>query len=154
MIEDSKNSGVEIITGWPEHTIDLVIKQNDLYRNNGGGCSTDATIEHYKISKPENITKDMFSTLCNDELESNKAFIQRDLHSLLGLVFIDSIPGDFQTVGNCSLYSLLIALKTKYQLFLPENIAEQLLTDTVKFLNSFIWKNILLFMQIIQLPHT
>ncbi|WP_115704713.1 ankyrin repeat domain-containing protein [Legionella sainthelensi] len=137
MIEDSKNSGVEIITGWPEHTIDLVIKQNDLYRNNGGGCSTDATIEHYKISKPENITKDMFSTLCNDELESNKAFIQRDLHSLLGLVFIDSIPGDFQTVGNCSLYSLLIALKTKYQLFLPENIAEQLLTDTVKFFEQF-----------------
>lgn len=137
MIEDSKNAGVEIITGWPEHTIDLVMKQNDLYRNNGGGCSTDATIEHYKISKPENITKDMFSTLYKDEWESNKAYIQRDLHGLLGLVFIDSIPGDFQTVGNCSLYSLLLALKTKYQLFLPANIAEQLHADTIKFFEQF-----------------
>ncbi|CEG57250.1 ankyrin repeat domain-containing protein [Legionella fallonii] len=137
MIEDSKNSGVEVITGWPGHTMNLVVKQGDLYRNNGGGCSTDATTEHYKISKPENITKDVFTTLYQDSNELNKTYIQRDLHSLLGLVFSGSIPGDFQTVGNCSLYSQIISLKTKYRLFLSESIADELFAETIKFFEQF-----------------
>ncbi len=154
MVEDSKNSGVEIITGWPGHTMNLVIKQDDLYRNNGGGCSIDVTTEHYKISKPENITKDLFATLDDDGNESNKTYIQRDMHSRLGLVFVGSIPGDFQTVGNCSLYSLLIALKSKYRLFLPETIADQLFADTIEFFEQFYLKEYLsLYANNPTLPH-
>lgn len=137
MLEDSKKTGVEIITGWPGHTMDIVVTQDDLYRNNGGGCSTDAITEHYKISKPESITKDMFSTLNEDWKESTKTYIQKDLHSLLGLIFTDGTSGEFQTVGNCSLYSLLIALKTKYRLFLPGHIADPLFADTIKFFEQF-----------------
>lgn len=137
MVEDSKNSGVEVATGWPGHLISIIIKGDDLYRINGGGCSTDAVTEHYKIAKHEHVNKDMFATLYGHENESNKTYIQRDLHSLLGLTFVDRIPGDFQRVGNCALYNLLIAIKIKYRLLLPEGIADQLFLETIKFFERF-----------------
>ncbi|PWY54022.1 hypothetical protein DGG96_19155 [Legionella qingyii] len=137
MEEDSKKSGVELFTGWPGHGIDLIIKQKDLYRNNGGGCSTDSTTEHYTITKSENVTKKVFATLYEDSYEANKTFIQQDLHETLGLVYHDSIDGEFQTVGNCDLHNKLIALKIKYRLFLPESIADELFTDTIRFFEQF-----------------
>ncbi|MCL9683954.1 ankyrin repeat domain-containing protein [Legionella maioricensis] len=138
MIADSKTSGVEVFTGWPEHGIDLIVKEESLYRNNGGGCSTDATTEHYNMSKVGNLTEEVFAKLYADSAEeSNKSYIQRDLHDLLGLTFENIIPGKFQTVGNCSLESKLIALKVKYRLFLPESIADALFADTIKFFEQF-----------------
>lgn len=138
MIADSKNSGVEILTGWSGHAINLIIKEDDFYRNNGGGCSTDATTEHYKISKVANLTEPVIAKLYSDSAqESNKTYIQRDLHDILGLIFDSMITGKFQTVGNCSLESMLIALKIKYRLFLPESIADELFTDTVRFFEQF-----------------
>ncbi|MBL7479172.1 ankyrin repeat domain-containing protein [Legionella bononiensis] len=138
MIEDSKNTGVELITGWTGHAVNLIVKQDNLYRNNGGGCSTDATTEHYKISKPENLTPAVIEELYGkSHQESNKTYIQRDLHAILGLIFEGMIAGTFQTVGNCSLESLIIALKIKYRLFFPEHIADELFTDTVRFFEQF-----------------
>ena len=138
ILEDSKNSGVELITGWAGHAVNLVIKQDNLYRNNGGGCSTDATTEQYRISKPENLTPEVIKEIYSkSHQESNKTYIQRDLHAILGLVFEGMIAGTFQTVGNCSLESLIIALKIKYRLFFPEHIADELFADTVRFFKQF-----------------
>lgn len=138
VITDSKNSGVELFTGWDGHAVNLIIKQDDLYRNNGGGCSTDATTEHYKITKPEHLSEDMIAKLYNDENEeSNKSFIQHELHDLLGLKLLSTDTGKFQTVGNCSLESKLIALKQKYRLFLAEAIADELFEDTIQFFKHF-----------------
>ncbi|WP_131781685.1 ankyrin repeat domain-containing protein [Legionella gresilensis] len=138
IIDDSKNIGAEIITGWTEHAIDLIIKQDDFYRNNGGGCSMDATTEHYKISKIDNLTDSVIDKLYHEsDRESNKPYIQRELHELLGLIFHEAIAGKFQTVGNCSLASMLIALKVKYRLFLPEEIADKLYADTILFFEQF-----------------
>lgn len=138
VIADSKKSGVEILTGWPDHAVDLIIKGDNFYRNNGGGCSTDATTEHYKISKTENLTEAVIATFYSDNnKETNKTYIQRDLHDILGLIFDRMITGKFQTVGNCSLESMLIALKIKYRLFLPESIADELFADTVRFFEQF-----------------
>ncbi|WP_454782316.1 ankyrin repeat domain-containing protein [Legionella sp. WA2022007384] len=154
MIEDSKKSGVELFTGWPGHGIDLIIKQNELYRNNGGGCSTDTTTEHYKITKSENLTKEVFATLYEDSYESNKTYIQHDLHDTLGLVYNGRIDGEFQTVGNCDLHNKLIALKIKYRLFLPESIADALFTDTIQFFEQFFLKEYLsLYANNPTLPH-
>ncbi|STX51319.1 Ankyrin repeat protein [Legionella busanensis] len=138
VLTDSKNLGAEIITGWPEHAIDIIIQQDDFYRNNGGGCSTDATTEHYKISKHENLNEAVLDKLFNkSNYESNKSYIQHELHEILGLTFANTIAGKFQTVGNCSLASMLIALKVKYRLFLPEDIADELYTDTISFFEQF-----------------
>ena len=138
MLADSKNAGVEIITGWSGHAVNLIVKGDDLYRNNGGGCSTDATTEHYKIAKTENLTEEMFAKLFKEShYESNKTYIQRDLHDILGLIFDRIITGKFQTVGNCSLESMLIALKIKYRLFLSESIADELFADTIAFFEQF-----------------
>lgn len=138
LLEDSKHSGAEIITGWPEHSIDLIIKQDDYYRNNGGGCSTDYPIEHYKISKAKALTTEVIAPLyTNSDQEINKTYIQRDLNTKLGLTFIGGIGNTFQTVGNCSFYSLLLALKTKYRLFLSEERAEELFASTLTFFEQF-----------------
>ncbi|MCW8400033.1 ankyrin repeat domain-containing protein [Legionella sp. PATHC038] len=154
MEEDSKQSGVELFTGWPEHGIDIIIKQKDLYRNNGGGCSTDTTTEHYKITKPENVTKQVFASLFVDTYESNKTYIQQNLHETLGLVYHDRIDGEFQTVGNCDLHNKLIALKIKYRLFLPESIADELFIDTIQFFEQFFLKEYLsLYANNSALPH-
>ncbi|MGQ3887401.1 ankyrin repeat domain-containing protein [Legionella sp. CNM-1927-20] len=138
VLADSKNSGAEIITGWLEHAVDLIFHQDDFYRNNGGGCSMDATTEHYKITKTQNLTEAVLDKLYHESnRESNKPYIQRDLHNILGLVFDSTIAGKFQTVGNCSLASMLIALKVKYRLFLPQEIADELFTDTISFFEQF-----------------
>ncbi|WP_419418418.1 ankyrin repeat domain-containing protein [Legionella sp. D16C41] len=138
ILADSKTCGAEIITGWSGHAIDLIIHQDNLYRNNGGGCSTDITTEHYKITKPQNLSAEVLTKLFKESrLESNKPYIQHDLHTLLGLVFNQSIAGKFQTVGNCSLASMLIALKVKYRLFLPADIADELYLDTITFFEQF-----------------
>lgn len=138
MIEDSQRLGVEIITGWKGHAINLIIKNDNLYRSNGGGCSTDTTTEHYKITKTKNVTSAVLKTLyTNSSKESNKKYIQQDLHDLLGLQFMEGIDGTFQTVGNCSLQSMLIALKVKYQLFLPKDMADLVYADTLKFFEQF-----------------
>ncbi|STX27896.1 Ankyrin repeat protein [Legionella beliardensis] len=138
ILADSTNLGAEIVTGWPEHAIDLIIQQDNFYRNNGGGCSTDATTEHYKMSKAQNLTKEIIAKLYNEtSQESNKTYIQRDLHNILGLIFDSTVDGKFQTVGNCSLASLLIALKVKYRLVLPEAIADELYADTIAFFEQF-----------------
>lgn len=138
MIEDSQKSGVEILTGWPRHAINLIIKEDKFYRNNGGGCSIDTPTECYKIPSTQNITKEVLAKLyTHDYSEANKTYIQQDLHRILGLIFYGSIPGAFQTVGNCAFHSMLIALKVKYRLFLPEHIADELFADTVKFFKEF-----------------
>lgn len=138
MKHDAHQSGVEIITGWPRHGIGLLIKMDDYFRNNGGGCSTDATTEHYKITKPENLTETVFEKLLKDHhSESNKLYIQQKLHEILGLKFVGTIPGAFQTVGNCSFESRRIALKPKYRLVLPEAIADDIYKDTLEFFEQF-----------------
>lgn len=138
VIADSKNSGVEIITGWHKHAVNLIFKEDNFYRNNGGGCSTDTTTEHYKISNTSNLKEEVLAKLYKDRnKESNKTYIQRDLHDILGLTFASSITGEFQTVGNCGLKSLLIALKIKYRLFLPEVIADELYADTIQFFEKY-----------------
>lgn len=137
MVEESQREGVEIITGWPGHAIDLIFKGNDFYRNNTGGCSTDTTTEHYSIKKPEEISTALFEQLYKCDEEANKIFIQEKLHHLLGLNYLEGIPGQFQTVGNCSFQSLLISLKIKYRLFLPEEIAAEVYKDTIQFFEKF-----------------
>lgn len=144
MLKDYQSTGFELLTGWLEHAIDLIFKQGDLYRNNGGGCSTDTTTEHYKIANLAQVSIALVLRLyLNNSQESNKSFIQKDLHQLLGLLFTESIPGKFQTVGNCSFQSLLIALKVKYRLFLPGNIADRLYEESVKFFENFYAKEYL-----------
>lgn len=137
-ISDSKESGIEVYTGFMDHSVNLIFKGDDFYRSNGGGCSTDTTTEHYKMSKAENLTEEVLTKLYrNMYQESNKPYIQHELHTLLGLKFVGAIDGKFQTVGNCSFESLRIALKPKYRLFLPAEIADELYTDTVAFFEQF-----------------
>ncbi|MDR3501586.1 MAG: ankyrin repeat domain-containing protein [Legionella sp.] len=134
-LEESQGVGVELISGWQNHAISMIIKQDNFYRNNGGGCSTDQAIEHYKITKREAITTGFIAPILqNADKESNKKYIQQEIHDLLGLNYIGSVPGAFQSTGNCSFYSLLLALKVKYRLFIAEEeIADALFADTVKF---------------------
>ncbi|RUR08440.1 ankyrin repeat domain-containing protein [Legionella sp. km772] len=138
-LEDGQGAGVELITGWPGHAVNLIIQKDNLYRNNGGGCSTDQAIEHYKITKPESLTTALIAPILkNDHRESNKKYIQQELHGLLGLNYISPIPGAFQRVGNCSFHSLLLALKVKYRLFVAdEEAADALFLDTMKFFERF-----------------
>jgi ankyrin repeat protein len=134
-VEESQGVGVELISGWQNHTISMIIKQDNFYRNNGGGCSTDQAIEHYRITKREAITTEFIAPILrNADNESNKKYIQQEIHDVLGLNYIGSVPGAFQRTGNCSFYSLLLALKVKYRLFIAdEEIADTLFADTVKF---------------------
>ncbi len=138
MLKDSAQHGLEIITGWSEHAISLVIRGNTLYRSNGGGCSTDATTEEYEISKPENLTADVINILLGDSTKHNrKTYIQGDLHAVLGLKLKNKHKGKFQTVGNCSFESRRIALLPIYQLFLPDKPANEIYADTLSFFENY-----------------
>lgn len=144
ILSDIQSGGVEIVTGWKGHSIDLIIKQDDLYRNNAGGCSTDATTEEYKITRPDQLTDTLFKRLYQyNSRKENKTYIQQDLHEILGLEFTQSHGDHFQTVGNCGLYSQLIALKTKYRLFLPKEIADRIYEDSIEFFEQFFLKEYL-----------
>lgn len=138
ILADCQSEGAEILTGWFEHGITLFIKKNLLIRHNGGGCSSDATIECYTITNPDALNEKLISKLirnCNDE--SNKLFIQRDLHSILGLQLTKKIKGKFQKVGNCCLESLRISTQSKYDIFLPPAIANEIFLDMSAFIEDF-----------------
>ncbi|MCW8452456.1 ankyrin repeat domain-containing protein [Legionella quinlivanii] len=144
ILSDIQSGGVEIVTGWSGHAINLIIKQDDLYRNNAGGCSTDATTEAYKITRPDQLTDTVFRRLYQqNNRKENKTYIQQNLHEILGLEFNQGHGEDFQTVGNCGLYSQLIALKTKYRLFLPPEIANRIYEDSIEFFEQFFLKEYL-----------
>lgn len=138
MLNDCRHASLEIFTGWPGHAIGLIIHGNSLTRANGGGCSTDATTEEYEITKPDQLTVEVLERLvCKNDEEGNKTFIQRDLHELLGLKLRNKKRGKFQTVGNCGFESKRIALLTKYELFLPADMAQEIYKDTLAFFESF-----------------
>lgn len=138
LIVETQGQVLEIATGWSGHAINIVFRGNEMYRNNGGGCSVDTTTEQYHIGKPENLTGSVFAKLYSDKSkESNKTYIQRDIHELLGLQYKGAIEGKFQTVGNCTFESLRIALKVKYRLFVPVAIADEIYEDTLKFFEVF-----------------
>lgn len=137
MVEDSQGTGISILSGWPGHAILIIIIGENLYRINGGSCSTDTAIEHYKITKKEEISTALFKNLYNSFEETNKSYIQEHLHSILGLRFLRNLPGPAQTVGNCSFHSALLSLRVQYQLFLPETIIDELYADTLGFFKNF-----------------
>lgn len=138
ILADIQSIGAEILTGWFDHGVILFLKENLLVRNNGGDCSTDATIEYYTITKPDAINEELIAKLIrNSRDESNKLFIQRDLHSLLGLKLIDKIQGKFQTVSNCSFESVRIALHSKYRIFLPPSVSDILFSDTIDYIENY-----------------
>jgi ankyrin repeat protein len=138
MLQDSRTHGVEIITGWRRHAIGIVIKGEHFYRDNGGGCSTDATTEEYSIGKPAALTTAVLQQLsCDSSLSKNKKFIQQDLHQILGLALTGKQNGVFQTVGNCSVESKRISLLSKLRLFLPDNIAADIFAHAKAFMADF-----------------
>ena len=137
-LNNMQQAGIEILTGWREHGIDIVIKGDDFYRNNGGGCNEGFATEHYKITRVNNFdAKVVESLFYESDKVRNKSYIQKDLHDILGLNYVSAIEGRMQTVGNCSLNSQLIALKTKYRLYLPATIADDIYTDTIQFFEEY-----------------
>lgn len=145
MLGDIKKSVFEIPTGWPKHAMELIVDKDNLYRINTGDCSTDAVIEHYRITKPEGISENFLERLyqCSKK-ERNKLYIQETIHRILGLEFLKSIPAEFQTVGNCTFQSLLAGLKVKYRLiFQEEKTADWIYTETIDFFKTFYLKEYL-----------
>jgi len=158
MLNEWDSRGVEIPTGWYNHAIILYVKGEEIWRVNGGSCSTDAAIEKYKIRKNGLVSGDFLRGLVNldplDKTNTRKDYIQRQLHEILDLEYIGPVSGDFQTVGNCAFHSLVLSLKGKLRTVFSEKIADELYHDALAFFEDFYLKEYLsAYANHVHLPH-
>jgi len=72
--------------------------------NRGSGAGDKPGTIGYKITKPGNLNDSIIFNLLREDLSPE--YIQKDLHQQLGLEEKYYIPGEAQTVGNCSMASI------------------------------------------------
>lgn len=142
LIYDAKTSGHLLVTGWKGHTITLWIKDEFLYRCNGGGASFDSTIEVYKIGNIEALTGDLLDRIyANGATKENRAFIQRELHFILDLKLVCQNTWKFQRAGNCSLHSILLGIQAIIASSYSEAQGTQVNSNSLRF-SAFIIDNL------------
>lgn len=94
------------------HSVQVMIRGDMLYIcNRGSGAGDKPGTIGYKITNPNSLNESIIRKLLEDDLSPE--YIQNDLHILLGLQEKYYIPGEAQTVGNCSMASvqeLVVAL--------------------------------------------
>ncbi len=124
-LNDCKQDISIIYTGYPGHAISIVISGGTtLYRCNRGGCSNiNDIVEQYTITNPKVLTVEVLKKIIlEDDRETNKVYIQNELHSLLGLKLINIIKGKSQSVGNCGWASKKAGLRALIHASLSRNL--------------------------------
>ena len=72
-----------MLTGWSGHAVTIWINEDILYRCNGGGFSTDSSVEVYKIGDTKALTLEVIIKILKQKFtEVNQDYMQRDLHSI------------------------------------------------------------------------
>lgn len=139
-LETMNSKGVLVLTGWKNHCVVIWLCGDFLFKCNGGSCSTDSSIEVYRINKKDNIIGVVYRALNGRDDESNREFLQKDIHSALELEILIRYKGVFQRTNNCSMHSVILGLLSIISTFVGNSVSTKALNKAGVILSNLIFE--------------